>query len=81
MWAVNPGQCSLTKTLTYIIYTHISKVEELNDVAINVLGYEPFLNRDGSVYKFKRGFYPLLISGNKKSANQVDLLLIENSES
>ena len=50
-------------------------------MTINVLGYEPFLNKDGSVYKFKRGFYPLLISRNKKSVNQVDLLLIENSDS
>ena len=69
------------KILTYIIYTQISKVEELNDVAINVFGYEPFRNKDGPVYKFKGGFYPLLKSRNKKSVNQVDLLLIENSDS
>ena len=50
-------------------------------VAINVFGYEPFLNKNCPVYKFKRGFYPLLISRNKKSVNQVDSLLIENSES
>ena len=50
-------------------------------MAINVLGFEPALNKDGSVCKFKGGFYPLRISRNKKSAKQVNLLLIENNES
>ena len=45
------------------------------------MNHSSTVNKDGSVYKFKRGFYPLLISRNKKSVNQVDSLLIENSES
>ena len=58
----------------------IPKVERLNNLAINVLGFQHKRKHDGTVDTKKGYFFPLHISKRKTAADTVNLLLLDNEE-
>ena len=61
----------------------MTRVEELNGLAINVIGFEPALKRDGSPDRRKGSFSSHRLNKRKglDEAHTVNLLLLENDDS